>query len=99
MSETAGVGHNSDTVLNGAAQGQLKSILERLERIDDEKIELQEQAKEVLAEAKGNGFSPPIIRALFNLRKKRMKNKGKFAEDKALLELYAHAVGDMDLVS
>jgi uncharacterized protein (UPF0335 family) len=43
-------------VLNQAAQGQLKSIIERIERLEVEKAEVAEQIKEVFAEAKGNGF-------------------------------------------
>src|SRR6185503_5365950 len=43
-------------VLNATAQGQLKSIIERVERLEIEKGEIAEQIKEVFAEAKGNGF-------------------------------------------
>jgi len=60
---TAGVGHNSGDasahpdVLNSSAQSQLKSILERIETLDDEKDAIAEHIKEVYAESKGNGFS------------------------------------------
>ena len=43
-------------ILNTTAQGQLKSIIERIERLELEKSEVAEQIKEVFAEAKGNGF-------------------------------------------
>ena len=49
-------------VLNATAQGQLKSIIERVERLEVEKGEIAEQIKEVFAEAKGNGFDVKIIR-------------------------------------
>ena len=48
-------------VLNATAQGQLKSIIERIERLEQEKSEIAEQIKEVFAEAKGNGFDVKII--------------------------------------
>ena len=89
-------GHNSGDVLNGSAQKALRGILDRVETLDEQKVEIAEQIKEVYAEAKGNGFDAKIIRKLVALRK---KDRAKLKEDNALLELYAHAVGDMDLVS
>ena len=89
-------GSNSDKeILNGDAQTQLKSILERIERLDDEKDAISEHIKEVYAEAKGNGFSLAPIRKLVALRK---KDRSKVLEEKAILELYAHALGIEDLV-
>lgn len=92
-----GVGHNSgDTPLMGAAQDQLKSILERVERIEDDEIAPAKEAlKEVYAEAKGNGFNTKVIRKIAALRK---QDKTKRLEEKAILELYAHALGVEDLV-
>ena len=93
---TAGVGHNSGDVLNKDAQSQLKSILERVEMIEDNEIAPGREAlKEVYAEAKGNGFDVKIIRKLAALRK---KDRDKVLEEKAILELYAHALGIEDLV-
>ena len=83
------IGHNS------VAGDALKSFIERLERLDAEKAEIAEHVKEVKAEAKGNGFDPKTITKLVNLRK---KDKAKVMEDKALLELYAHALGCGDLI-
>jgi uncharacterized protein (UPF0335 family) len=89
-------GSNSDKeILNGDAQSQLKSILERIERLDDEKDAISEHIKEVYAEAKGNGFSLAPIRKIVALRK---KDRSKVLEEKAILELYAHALGIEDLV-
>jgi len=56
-------------VLNQAAQGQLKSIIERIERLEIEKAEVAEQIKEVFAEAKGNGFDVKILRKVVRIRK------------------------------
>lgn len=92
---TAGVGHNSGDVLNSSAQTQLKSILERIERLDDEKDAISEHIKEVYAESKGNGFDNKVLRKIVALRK---KDRSKVLEEKAILELYAHALGIEDLV-
>lgn len=92
---TAGVGHNSGDVLNSSAQTQLKSILERIETLDDEKDAISEHIKEVYAESKGNGFDNKVLRKIVALRK---KDRSKVLEEKAILELYAHALGIEDLV-
>lgn len=95
----AGEGDNSGIqphvdVLNG--QGQLRSILERVERLEAEKAEVAEQVKEVYSEAKGNGFDVKVLRKLVSLRK---KDPAKLREENAILELYAVASGNLDLVS
>lgn len=92
----AGVGHNSGDTLNADAQSQLKSIVERAEQIIDNEITPAKEAlKEVYAEAKGNGFTPAIIRKLVTLR---AKDRNKVQEENAILALYAHAIGCEDLV-
>lgn len=94
--EPAGIGHNSGTTLMGAAQDQLKSVVARIERVIDDELEPAKLAiKEIYAEAKGNGFDVKPIRKLVALR---TKDKAKLAEEKAILELYAHALGIEDLV-
>ena len=77
-------------VLNQAAQGQLKSIIERIERLEQEKAEIAEQVKEVFAEAKGNGFDVKILRKVVRLRK---QDKAKRQEEEALIDLYLSAIG------
>lgn len=81
-------------VLNQAAQGQIRSIVERLERLEFEKAEIAAQVKEVLAEAKGNGFSPSMLRKVVSLRK---IDRAKRQEDEAILELYMSACGELPL--
>lgn len=92
-----GAGHNSGAahpdVLNGSAQSQLKSIIERVERLNAEKAEIVEQIVEVFAEAKGNGFSVPILRKVVAYRK---QDRAKRLEMEAILDLYLHAVGEAD---
>jgi uncharacterized protein (UPF0335 family) len=85
----SGVGHNAPA---GAA---LRSLVERIERLDKEKAEVAEAIKEVYAEAKGNGFDVKPIRALIRLRK---RDRAKVAEEKSVLELYAEALGCADLI-
>ena len=85
------VGHNGPPV----ASDQLRSIIERVETLEDEKAVAAEYINEVYAEAKGNGFDTKSLRKLVALRKKDLT---KLLEDKAVLELYAAALGCLDLV-
>ena len=79
-------------VLNTTAQGQLKSIIERIERLEVEKAELAEQIKEVFAEAKGNGFDTKILRKVVRIRK---QDRAKRMEEEAILDLYLSAIGEV----
>lgn len=91
-SEPAGEGHNSGDVLNQAAQGQLRSIIERVERLEQEKAEVAEQIKEVFSEAKGNGFDVKILRKVIRLRR---MDRGKRLEEEAITDLYMSAIGEL----
>jgi len=79
-------------ILNQAAQGQLKSIIERVERLEQEKAEIAEQIKEVFAEAKGNGFDVKILRKVIRIRK---QDRAKRQEEEAILDLYLSAIGEI----
>ena len=79
-------------VLNSTAQGQLKSIIERIERLELEKAEVAEQIKEVFAEAKGNGFDVKVLRKVVRLRK---QDRAKRQEEEAILDLYLSALGEI----
>jgi uncharacterized protein (UPF0335 family) len=79
-------------ILNQAAQGQLKSIIERVERLEQEKAEVAEQIKEVFAEAKGNGFDVKILRKVVRIRK---QDRAKRLEEEAILDLYLSAIGEI----
>jgi uncharacterized protein (UPF0335 family) len=87
----ATVGHNSGSV----AGPRLKSFIDRLETLDERKTEIMADMKEVFSEAKGEGFDVKPIRKLLALRK---RDRDKVVEDKAILELYADAIGYLDLV-
>jgi uncharacterized protein (UPF0335 family) len=79
-------------VLNSTAQTQLKSIIERIERLEVEKAEVAEQIKEVMAEAKGNGFDTKILRKVIRLRK---QDRATRQEEEAILDLYLSALGEI----
>ena len=70
--------------------GQLRAIIERIERLEEEKREVSEQIKEVYAEAKGNGFDAKTLRKIVALRKKKPEER---SEEEAMLELYMNALG------
>jgi uncharacterized protein (UPF0335 family) len=72
------------------AQGQLKSIVERIERLEEEKKTIAADIKEVYAEAKGNGFDTKILRKVISLRKKEATER---EEEQSMLDLYMAALG------
>ena len=75
--------------VGGIAAGQLKSIIERIERLEEEKKGLAEDIKDIYAEAKGSGFDPKIVRQVIRLRKMERADR---QELEALTELYLAAV-------
>jgi uncharacterized protein (UPF0335 family) len=74
----------------GIAGERLRQLIEKIERLEDEKREVAEQVKEVFAEAKGEGFDVKVMRQLLKLR--RMKPHDR-SEQEELLDLYKAAVG------
>ena len=78
-------GHNS-----GVSHDQLRSVIERIERLEEEKAATSADIKEVYAEAKGNGFDTKTIRQLVRIRKQDASER---QEAEALLELYMNALG------
>ena len=69
---------------------QIKSIVERIEALEDEKAILAQDIKEVYSEAKGNGFDPKIIKKIVALRK---QDAQKLKEEQALIATYMDALG------
>jgi len=69
---------------------QLKALVERIEKLEDEKTIIAEDIKEVYSEAKGSGFDPKIIRKLISFRKQDAKKR---AEEQAVLAAYMDALG------
>ena len=72
------------------AKDQLKSLIERVERLEEEKAALGNDLKEVYAEAKGNGFDTKIMRQVVRIRKMESHER---EERDALLDLYLSALG------
>ena len=72
------------------AKDQLRSIIERIERLEEEKQALADDIKEVYGEAKANGFDTKILRTVVKLRKEDANER---QEREALLDLYMHALG------
>lgn len=85
-SETDASSDSSET----ATGARLRSFIERVERLEEEKKALAEDIKEVYAEAKGNGFDVKIMRKIVALRKKDPDDR---AEEDALLDTYMSALG------
>ena len=75
---------------SGFAAGQLRSLIERIERLEEEKAALTSDIREVYAEAKGNGFDTKIMRQVVRLRK---LDKADRQEAEAVLDLYLSALG------
>lgn len=75
--------------VGGIASDILRSYIERLERLEEEKKETAEQIREVFAEAKGNGFDVKTIREVLKLRKLDSADR---SEQEQLLDLYKQAL-------
>ncbi|MDO8288488.1 MAG: DUF2312 domain-containing protein [Parvibaculum sp.] len=74
----------------GVAHDQLRAVIERIERLEEEKAATAADIKEVYAEAKGNGFDTKVLRQVVRIRK---QDKAERQEAEAILELYMHALG------
>ena len=79
--------------LGGNAQGRLRSIVERIERLEEDKAAVMADIKEVYAEAKGEGYDVKALREIVRIRK---QDAAKRAEHQAIVDLYLHAIqGDL----
>ncbi len=74
----------------GIAADALRSYIERIERLEEEKKALADDIKDIYGEAKSTGFDVKIIRQIVRLRK---MNESDRQEQEALLDLYTHALG------
>ncbi len=74
----------------GIAADRLRSFLERIERLEEEKAGLTADIREVYAEAKGSGFDTKVMRQIVRLRKMDSADR---QEQEALLDLYRRAIG------
>lgn len=76
--------------VGGIAGERLKSFIERIERLEEERRTLGADIKEVYAEAKGSGFDTKIMRQLIRLRR---MDKDDLDEQESLLDVYKRALG------
>jgi len=70
--------------------GELRQFVERYERLEQEKKDIADQQKEVMAEARGRGYDVRVLKKLIALRK---RDSSEVSEEEAILELYRQALG------
>lgn len=76
--------------VGGVAVDQLKSVIARVEKLEEEKSAISSGIRDVYAEAKGNGFDVPAIRQIIKLRK---KDAQQIEEEETILDAYKRALG------
>jgi len=74
----------------GIAKEHLRSFVERIERLEEEKKALADDIREVYSEAKGTGFDTKVMRQVVRLRKMESADR---QEQEAMLDLYLNALG------
>lgn len=72
------------------AKEQLRSIIERVERLEEEKKAITDDIRDVFGEAKANGFDTKVLRQVIRLRKQDMAER---QEQETIRDLYLHALG------
>ena len=80
------------TVGHNMAADRLKSIVERIEKLEEERKLLQEDIKDIYTEAKSAGFDTKVLRMVIASRK---KDQAEWEEQQALLETYMKALGQL----
>ncbi len=88
--ETATESVSEATTVGGVNVGQLRSFIERIERLEEEKQALMADIREVFAEAKATGYDVKIMRQVLKLRRMDRDDR---AEEETLLEVYKRALG------
>ena len=79
-----------DDSAHSFAKGQLKAIVERIERLEEEKKTISDDIKDVYGEAKGNGFDVTALRTIIRMRKQDTDER---QEQETILETYMQALG------
>jgi len=72
------------------AADELRQFIERIERLESEKRDIDDQKKEVFAEAKGRGYDTKVMKEVLKLRR---RDADDIAEEEAVLEMYREALG------
>jgi uncharacterized protein (UPF0335 family) len=78
-----------DNSKGGIASGQLRSYVERIERLEEEKVGIAQDIRDVFTEAKGSGFDTKVMRMAMRLRK---MDPAERAEMESILDVYLHAL-------
>lgn len=81
---------DNDDTAHSFAKGQLKAIIERIERLEEEKKTISDDIKDVYGEAKGNGFDVKALRTIIRMRKQDADER---QEQETILETYMQALG------
>jgi uncharacterized protein (UPF0335 family) len=94
MSEPS-IGHNSEKATEvrpstSFAKDQLKAIIERIERLEEEKKVISDDVRDVYVEAKGNGYDTKALRTIVRMRKQDPNER---EEQESILETYMAALG------
>jgi uncharacterized protein (UPF0335 family) len=84
------VSKHENTEVGGIAAERLRSIVERIERLEEEKKALSSDIKDIFTEAKSAGFDVKVLRAVIRLRQ---QEPAEVEEQETLLELYRRALG------
>ena len=79
-----------DAEVGGIAADRLRSIVERIERLEEERRGLADNIKDIFAEAKSAGFDVKVVRQIISIRK---KEPAEVEEQETLLDLYRRALG------
>jgi uncharacterized protein (UPF0335 family) len=80
----------NDPATTSFAKDQLKSIIERIERLEEEKKAIADDIRDVYAESKGNGYDVKALRAIVRMRKQDPNER---LEEETILETYMQALG------
>lgn len=88
------LGHNTgieqETPATKFSKDRLRSVIERIERLEEEKKTLCDDIKDIYAEAKGNGYDVKALRTIVRMRKQDANER---QEAETILETYMHALG------
>jgi uncharacterized protein (UPF0335 family) len=87
--------------IGGNARATLKALADRIDRLEDEKQEISDAIREILIEAKSQGFDAAQLRAAVKIRRQREKDRDKHDAAAAIRDMYLHVLGviaDLDNV-
>nr|WP_298797007.1 DUF2312 domain-containing protein [uncultured Acetobacter sp.] len=88
--DTEGISGGDDAAVGGIAADRLRSIIERVERLEEERKALAGDIKDIFTEAKSAGFDVKVIRQIIRLRK---QEPSEVEEQETLLDIYRRALG------